>query len=188
VTQWLAGGAPFKSRKTSWVAYPLRVLQRVGRSSLPTFRRPPSCPRIHFQKPRAPCSSNTICSAANLQDAARRLSDGIGVLCVPLTNNLASATVCHVHRKSCLYPFTPAALTLSSPVLPCLIASLFCPASKTRSFIFNTLHTILNSQFHPNPFFCCACALFAKNTGGGGLQLLPKPRFLSNLNRIRLFQ
>ena len=39
---------------------------------------------------------------------------------------------------------------------------------KTRSRLFNDLHTLLNSQFRASLLFCASYALFAKNTRGWG--------------------
>jgi hypothetical protein len=46
----------------------------------------------------------------------------------------------------------------------------FAPGQISRPFSFNGLHTLLNSQFRLSPLFSCRCALFTKNTGGGGTQ------------------
>src|SRR5271163_286513 len=53
-------------------------------------------------------------------------------------------------------------------VSPKLLRTTRARRRKTRSFVFNQLRTLFNSQFLTSPFFSLHCALFAKNTPGWG--------------------
>jgi hypothetical protein len=89
---------------------------------------------------------------------------------VLLTCDYGLAILCHVSRKTHLRPNLPASsrdtFALKAARLRHRVTSLLRIAAKTRPFLFNSLRTLLNSQFLRSLLFCWNCALFAKNTGG----------------------
>src|SRR5271154_6961215 len=77
---------------------------------------------------------------------------------VLLTCNYGPAILRHVSRKTHLRPSLPASprrtLAVQDSLLRHRITSHLCTTAKTRSFIFKSLRTLLNSQFHPSLVFC----------------------------------
>src|SRR5271155_3762609 len=67
------------------------------------------------------------------------------------------------------------------------IASLFRSQAKTRPPLFNNLHTLFNSQFRVSLFFSSHCALFAKNTRGGGSLSHQSLEFSATCNSLRIY-
>jgi hypothetical protein len=112
---------------------------------------------------------------------------------VLLTCDYGLAILCHASRKTHLRPdlsasprsqtFAVKASSLRHP-----ITSLFRSFAKTRSFLFNTLHTLFNSSVDISPAFAMYCALFAKNTRGRGHYFRPKSTVPRNSNRCYIFR
>jgi hypothetical protein len=63
----------------------------------------------------------------------------------------------------------------------------YASTQKTRSRLFNDLHTLLNSQFRASPLFGTSYALFAKNTRGWGRNANSQsPRCFGSSARMRV--
>jgi len=88
------------------------------------------------------------------------------------------------------FPRRPArkpAPVLAASLLHCLVPARVPPNSRTRSLLFNNLHTLFNSLSPRSLLLCCDCALFAKNPGGRGASHFPNPQSVHNPKGIYFF-